>query len=84
LGDTPDHADPLMELRDLIQSGVLDSDAFMTRLAAIADELKGHLPHECRDSLGTDEASAQSILAEFARDGAEEVLARLQVAERSE
>jgi DNA repair exonuclease SbcCD nuclease subunit len=84
LGDTPDHADPLMELRDLIQSGVLDSDAFMTRLAAIADELKGHLPHECRDSLGTDEASAQSILAEFARDGAEEVLARLQVTERSE
>ena len=73
-----------MELRDLIQNDVLNSDAFITKLTVIADELKGHLPHECRDSLGTDETSAQSILSQFARDGAEEVLARLQVSERSE
>jgi DNA repair exonuclease SbcCD nuclease subunit len=84
VGATTVHADPLMELRDLIQSDVLNSDAFMTKLAVIADELKGHLPHECRDSLGTDESSAQSTLSQLARDGAEEVLARLQVTERSE
>jgi DNA repair exonuclease SbcCD nuclease subunit len=84
VGAPTDHADPLMELRDLIQSDVLNSDAFITKLTVIADELKGHLPHECRDSLGTDQTSAQSILSQFARDGAEEVLARLQVTERSE
>jgi DNA repair exonuclease SbcCD nuclease subunit len=84
LGATMDRADPLMQLRDLIQSDVLNSDAFMVKLAVIADELKGHLPHECRDSLGTDESSAQSMLSHLARDGAEEVLARLQVTERSE
>jgi len=84
VGAPADHADPLMELRDLIQNDVVNSDAFITKLTVIADELKGHLPHECRDSLGTDETSAQSILSQFARDGAEEVLARLQVTERSE
>jgi DNA repair exonuclease SbcCD nuclease subunit len=84
VGAPVDQADPLMELRDLIQSDVLSSDAFITKLTVIADELKGHLPHECRDSLGTDETSAQAILSQFARDGAEEVLARLQVTERSE
>lgn len=84
VGSSSDQADPLLELRDLIHSDVLNSEGFTTKLTEIADELRGHLPHECRDSLGTDEISAQSILTQLARNGAEEVLARLQAFERSE
>jgi DNA repair exonuclease SbcCD nuclease subunit len=83
-GTAADQADPLLELRDLIQSEVLNSEGFRTKLTNLADELKGHLPHDCRDSLGTDEASAQSILSQLARNGAEEVLAYLQATERGE
>jgi exonuclease SbcD len=77
-------SDPLLELRDLIQSEVLNSEGFRTKLTNLADELKGHLPHACRDSLGTDETSAQLILSQLAGNGAEEVLAYLQATERGE
>ncbi|GEP11915.1 metallophosphoesterase family protein [Methylobacterium gnaphalii] len=68
---------PLHELRRLIDDEVLGSDAFRRELGLIADELKAQLPPECRDSFGTDEAGFEALLARHAREGTDEVLARL-------
>lgn len=73
--------DPVSELHHLIERDVLDSDAFRADLAAIADELKGQLPQECRDILGADEAAAREVLGRLAQAGADDVVARLQAAE---
>ncbi len=80
-GEAGASGDPLGELRRLIQDEVLGSDAFRAELAGVVDELRTQLPPECRDSLGADEVSAQAGLGRFAREGAEDVLARLQAAE---
>lgn len=68
---------PLHELRRLIDDEVLGSDAFRRELGLIAEELKGQLPPESRDSFGTDEAGFEALLARHAREGTDEVLARL-------
>ncbi|GEO98546.1 metallophosphoesterase family protein [Methylobacterium haplocladii] len=74
---SPSRSDPLHELRRLIDDEVLASDAFRKELAGIADELKGQLPPECRDSFGSDRASYETLLARHAREGTDAVLARL-------
>jgi DNA repair protein SbcD/Mre11 len=73
---------PVIELRRLIDDDVLTSDAFQADLAAIADELRLQLPAECRDSLGGDEAAFKAILSQVAREGAEDVLARIHTVEK--
>lgn len=70
--------DPLVALKRLIESDVLSSEAFRAELAAMADEIRGQLPPECRDAFGSDEAASAQALARLAREGAETVLARLQ------
>jgi DNA repair protein SbcD/Mre11 len=74
--------DPVIELRRLIEDDVLTSDAFQAGLAAIADELRVQLPPECRDSLGGDEAAFKATMALLAREGAEDVLARIHIVEK--
>jgi len=74
----PSPTDPLHELRRLIDDEVIGSDAFRQELAGIADELKGQLPPECRDSFGADQAAYEVLLARHAREGTDAVLARLQ------
>lgn len=73
-------ADPLAELRRLVEDEVLRSDAFRAELAEIMGELRAQLPQECRDGFGADEAAAEAVLAAAARHGAEDVLAQLQPA----
>lgn len=68
---------PIIELRRLIDKEIVRSDAYLAEIAAIADELRGQLPAECRDLLGADEAAFRSVLADLAEEGAEDVLARL-------
>lgn len=75
-------ADPLVELRRLIEEEVLQSEGFRTELVAVADELRSQLPQECRDSLGADEASFKAGLTLLAREGTEDVLARLHASEK--
>jgi DNA repair exonuclease SbcCD nuclease subunit len=70
-------SDPLQELRRLIDEEVLGSAAFLKELGDIADELKGQLPPECRDAFGSDESAFAALLARHAREGTDEVLARL-------
>ena len=70
--------DPLHELRALIDTAILGSDAYETALAAVADTLQAQLPTDLRDLFGTDEAETRARRIELARQGAEDVLARLQ------
>jgi DNA repair exonuclease SbcCD nuclease subunit len=66
------------ELQRLIGSDILPAASYQRALAEIADELRGQLPPECRHLLGTDAEQARRALAALARDGVQDVLARLQ------
>ncbi|MDZ4366428.1 MAG: DNA repair exonuclease [Afipia sp.] len=70
-------ADPLIELRRLIDEEVIGSDAYQVEVAAIAEELRMQLPQECRGLLGADEEAFKAAIAALAKDGSEDVLARL-------
>ncbi|KRE11711.1 serine/threonine protein phosphatase [Bosea sp. Root483D1] len=70
-------ADPLTELRRLIDEEVIGSDAYQTEVAAIAEELRTQLPQECRGMLGSDEQAFKAAIAVLVKDGSEDVLARL-------
>jgi DNA repair exonuclease SbcCD nuclease subunit len=69
--------DPLAELRRVIGDDILHADSFRAAMADMADELRGQLPHECRGFLGISEQESAEQLAKLAREGAEDVLARL-------
>ena len=75
--------DPLHELSELIETGILNSDAFETALAGVADTLQAQLPIDLRNLFGTEEAETRARRMELARAGAEDVLARLQSAASS-
>lgn len=70
-------ADPLTELHRLIDQEVIGSDAYQVEVMAIAEELRTQLPQECRGLLGSDEEAFKATIAVLARDGSEDVLARL-------
>lgn len=69
--------DPLTELRRLIDEEVIGSDTYQAEVAAIAEELRTQLPQECRGLLGSDEEAFEAMIAALARDGSEDVLAKL-------
>jgi DNA repair exonuclease SbcCD nuclease subunit len=69
--------DPIAELRRLIESEIVRSDAFQREAIEIGEELRGQLPQECRHLLGADEAGLRDFVLSLARDGADDVLARL-------
>ncbi|MBV6651071.1 MAG: DNA repair exonuclease, partial [Hoeflea sp.] len=71
-------ADPLNELRALVENDILGSDAYESALASVADTLQAQLPTDLRDLFGTDEADTRARRMELARQGADDVLARLQ------
>ncbi|QCI64231.1 metallophosphoesterase family protein [Phreatobacter stygius] len=73
-------ADPLAELHDLIAGEVLSSSAYAMELTVIAEELRAQLPVECRTIFGTSEEAFKAALGRLAREGAEDVLARLHAA----
>ncbi len=70
--------DPFAELRRIIGHDILGSDGFRAEMAAVAEELRGRLPPECRGAvLGTDRDGFAAALSRYIEDGAEDVLARL-------
>ena len=71
-------ADPSEELRRLMDE-VAEDDAYRAEIAAIADDLRGQLPPECRSIVGNTPEAFSKIVADAARDGIDEVLARLKV-----
>lgn len=70
-------ADPLSELRTLIATQIAPSESFQATATTIAKELEAQLPAECRGLFGADEGAFKAILIDLAREGAEDVLARL-------
>jgi DNA repair exonuclease SbcCD nuclease subunit len=70
------NADPVIELRRLINQEIVRSDAYRTEIAAIAVELRNQLPPECRDFLGS-EGSFENVIDALGVDGAEDVLASM-------
>jgi DNA repair exonuclease SbcCD nuclease subunit len=71
-----DHADPLEELRRLMDQ-LLQNEAYRTEIETIAEELRAQLPPECRNLLGKDPESFAATLRASARDGIDDVLAHL-------
>ena len=71
-------ADPRIELGRLVSEDILGSEAFKTEARAIAEELRNQLPAESRGLLGADEATFAAALEALAKEGADDVLARLQ------
>jgi DNA repair exonuclease SbcCD nuclease subunit len=76
--------DPVSELRRLIGTEVVHSDAYQLEIQAIAEELRGQLPAECRTMLGADEAGFRAALDALATAGADDVLARLRAQNRTD
>lgn len=68
---------PLAELRRLVDMQVVGTPAFQAEIAAIAEELIGQLPPECRRTFGNDEAALGTALARLVDEGVDDVLARL-------
>jgi len=72
-------ADPLVELRRLVEGEILPSDAFALELDETWQDLRKQLPAEVRKALDAEDAAAlRARLAGLASEGAEDVLARLQ------
>ncbi len=79
----PAAADPIAELRLLMENEVAQSKAFRDELASIAEELRGHLPPGSREDLfGADAGAFADALGAFPREGAEDVFALLRAADK--
>jgi len=70
-------SDPLVELRRLVGDEITASGAYRKEIASIVEKLRAQLPPEARDFLGADEDGFAAMLDELSREGAEDVLARL-------
>jgi DNA repair exonuclease SbcCD nuclease subunit len=80
--DDPPEADPVEELRRLMGE-ITQDDAYRAEIAQIAEELRSQLPPECRGMLGLDDAQFAARVMEAARDGVDDVVARLKSASGS-
>ena len=78
-GDGP----PLQELGALIDGEILQSPGYRQAVEALADDLTSQLPGEIRDVLGEDTETRTKILDDLAREGARDILARLQATPES-
>jgi DNA repair exonuclease SbcCD nuclease subunit len=75
-GTTVRH-DPLSELRTLMGSEVLASNALGETARALVEELQRQLPPELRSGLGNDEDEIDRTVTRLIRQGGDEILARL-------
>ena len=76
LSTAPTGVNPLDELGRLMAE-ISHDDAYRSEITAIAETLRTQLPAECRSLLGADEAAFAAVLEEAARDGIDDVMARL-------
>jgi DNA repair protein SbcD/Mre11 len=77
-------ADPLTELGRLVDDALLSSPAFKAEALLIMRDLQGQLPPELRRNFGEDEAGVEATVNELAKEGAADVVARLQGTTRSD
>ncbi|MBY5406143.1 exonuclease SbcCD subunit D [Rhizobium leguminosarum] len=67
----------LEELASIVDTEIRGSTSYLDEVRSIADEMRTQLPPELRDMFGKDEESFETLLSQFAKDGASQVLARL-------
>jgi DNA repair exonuclease SbcCD nuclease subunit len=79
-GPTTGH-DPLTELRTLMSTDVLASNAHLTAARTVIEELQRQLPPELRGTFGDGDADLDRTVARLIRQGGEDVLARLDAGE---
>ena len=79
----PAEGDPLEELRRLMGE-VSHDEGYRAEITAIADELRAQLPPDCRDVFGNDQDSFSANIALAAREGIDDVLARLKARDGTE
>ena len=82
-GEASSDGAPLQELAALIEAEILQGPAYRAAVAELADDLASQLPGELRAALGEDEAARTALLDDLAREGARDILARLQGAPES-
>lgn len=70
-------ADPVEELRKVMNDDIIGSQAFLAEADDILKELLSQLPPECRRTLAPDDEGLARLVEQLAKEGAEEVLARL-------
>jgi len=73
-----DTADPVIDLRRLIEQDIIASPAYRAEIEDIVSELRDQLPRDSRTFLGADEDAFEQAVATLVTEGAEDVLARLQ------
>lgn len=73
-GETPD---PLIELRNLIQNRVISSPGYQQSIEEVVESVSKQLPSELRAIFGRDPESQSKLLEVLAKEGADDVLARL-------
>ena len=73
-------ADPLEELRKVVNDDIIGSQAFLGEAEEIAKELLSQLPSECRRTLTPNDDGFARFVEQLSNEGSEEVLARLAAA----
>jgi DNA repair protein SbcD/Mre11 len=76
-----DSADPVEELRRMMNEDVVGSEAFRAEANGVVDDLLAQLPPESRRSLAPDDAGVALLIRQLSAEGSEEVLARLAAAD---
>lgn len=69
-------ADPLSELAVLMDEAARSDAALREDLRALAEDLRGDLPHEARGFAGADEVGFEAFVERLMQEGAQEALAR--------
>jgi len=75
-------ADPISELRNLMLDESFNRTVVYNDVAELLRQFQKILPPELRDWFGKDDADIARLVDEYCRQGAEDVLARLEGAER--
>ncbi|MBS7538854.1 metallophosphoesterase family protein [Ancylobacter lacus] len=70
-------ADPLVELRALMQSDIVGRHAIRQSIRELAEAVRDDLPPDARGFGGEDETGFEAFLTQLLEEGSEEVMARL-------
>jgi len=76
-GTRSSSAEPITELRQLLQNEGMDRSNVLERTQELLDELKKKLPPQLRDRFEAQQDDSGSLIENYLRQGTEEVLAQL-------
>ena len=74
-----DHADPLLELGELMREARLGQHAVRDAVADLVKEIRDDLPAEARGFSGSDEDEFEALIDRLIAEGSDDILARLRL-----